>query len=85
MVSNLWEDKLSEVMSYDAPVEEFESEGTFPMDLVVYWGNATVGLLLALAELRYQGSLSKPKTCHLLSFTHVFSTRCIKGVSLEIA
>ena len=33
MDSNLWEDKLSEVMSCDTPAEESESAGTFPMDL----------------------------------------------------
>jgi len=33
MDSNLYEDKLSEVMSYDTLVEESESKGTFPMDL----------------------------------------------------
>ena len=33
MGSNLWEDKLSEVMSCDAPTEE--SEGTLPMDLAM--------------------------------------------------
>ena len=33
MNSNLNEDKLLDVMSYDTPVEESESEGTFPMDL----------------------------------------------------
>ena len=33
MDSNLYEDKLSEVMSCDTPVEESESEGTFLMDL----------------------------------------------------
>ena len=35
MDSNLYEDKLSEVMSYDTLVEESESKGTFPMDLIV--------------------------------------------------
>ena len=34
MGSNLWEDKLSEVMSCNTPVEESESEGTFLIDLV---------------------------------------------------
>ena len=34
MNSNLNEDKLLDVMSYDTPVEESESEGTFPMDLI---------------------------------------------------
>jgi len=33
MDSNLYEDKLFEVMSCKTPVEESESEGTFPMDL----------------------------------------------------
>lgn len=34
MDSNLYEDKLSEVMSYDTPVEESKSKGTFSMDLM---------------------------------------------------
>ena len=34
MDSNLWEDKLSEVMTCDTPIEESKLEGTFPMDLV---------------------------------------------------
>ena len=33
MDSNLYEDKLSETMSCDTPMEESESEETFPMDL----------------------------------------------------
>ena len=33
MNSNLYEDKLSKVMSCDTPVEESKSKGTFPMDL----------------------------------------------------
>ena len=33
MGSNLWEDKLSEVMSCDRSSEESKSEGTLPMDL----------------------------------------------------
>ena len=33
MDSNLWEDKLSEVVYCDTLDEESESEGTFPMDL----------------------------------------------------
>jgi hypothetical protein len=32
MDSNLWEDKLLEVVSCDTLVEESKSEGTFPMD-----------------------------------------------------
>ena len=34
MDSNLYEDKLSKVMSYDTLVEESKSKGTFPMDLI---------------------------------------------------
>jgi hypothetical protein len=33
MDSNLWEDKLSEVVSCDTHAEESKSEGAFPMDL----------------------------------------------------
>ena len=33
MDSNLYEDKLLETMSCDTPMEESESEETFPMDL----------------------------------------------------
>ena len=33
MDSNLWEDKLLEVMYCDTPTEESKSEGTFPMDV----------------------------------------------------
>ena len=34
MDCNLYEDKLSEVMSYDTSIEEAVSKGTFPMDLI---------------------------------------------------
>ena len=33
MDSNLYGEKLSEVMSFDTPMEDLESEETFPMDL----------------------------------------------------
>jgi hypothetical protein len=33
MDSNLYEDKLSEVMSCNTPIEESDFEETFPMDL----------------------------------------------------
>ena len=34
MDSNLYEDKLSETMSCDTPMEESKSEETFPVDLI---------------------------------------------------
>ena len=52
MDSNLWEDKLSKVMPCDTPVEESESEGTFPMDLaailVEHFGWMVVGFSRAV-------------------------------------
>ena len=66
MDSNLWEDTLSEVMSCNTPVEESESEGTFPMDLVAIpeerFGWTAVGFSRATLSRQFEqaGDLPSP-------------------------
>lgn len=74
MDSNLSEDELLEVMYCDTPVEESESEGTFPMDLTAipkeHFSWIAVGFRWA--------ALSRQEICRLLSSILVSSTDCTR-------
>ena len=80
MDSNLWEDKLSKVMPCDTPVEESESEGTFPMDVAAIleerFGWTTIGFSRATLSRQFRQA---GDSLSLLSSTHVSSTRCTEG------
>jgi len=58
MGSNLWEDKLSEVMSSDASTKESKSKGTFPMDITAileeHFGWTVVGFSRAASSRQFE-------------------------------
>ena len=80
MDSNLWEDKLSEVMSCNTPTKESESEGTFPMDVAAileeHFGWTTIGFSRATLSRQFRQA---GDSLSLLSSTHVSSTSIPRG------
>ena len=64
MNSNLNEDKLFEVKSYDTPVEESESKGTFPMDLIAIleerFGRTAIGFSRAALSTQFEQAGDSP-------------------------